>query len=250
MATVLVKVGDDGLWALVKTDLSNADRMTLLKALRDGAFEVELRDVPLSKCAVKVCASTSKRAPSIEEESAARALEGAETLGDVAAGLAGNLFIHVQLPAKCEQGTRHEPALSRAALASSSLIRVSLSAPACVLLQCRTTLRLCSNGSSSARSPLERGRWSPLCLASTRFRALQAPVFQAQHAPPALGAASHPRLRTMCTIFTGFTVESTCSAKGGGPSPTYGPVATLGLCRALASFSACLLASWKSRAII
>ena len=36
----------------------------------------------LSECAVRVCASASKRAPSEQEAAAARGLEGAETLGE------------------------------------------------------------------------------------------------------------------------------------------------------------------------
>ena len=122
----LVKVGA-GRYLTVDGVSLSATSGSLLRALkRDEAFEVELRDVPLSNCTVRVCASASSKAPSADEAAAARALEGAETLGDVAAGLVGgNLFIRVELPASGEQGTRHEPARSRAALASSSLIRVS-----------------------------------------------------------------------------------------------------------------------------
>ena len=101
---MLVKVGD-GLWSLVKMDLIAADRMSLLKALKhDEAFEVELRDVPLSMCTVRVCASASDEEPSEAEVRGANELKGAKKLGDLAAGMAGNLFIHVQLPALAAAG--------------------------------------------------------------------------------------------------------------------------------------------------
>ena len=101
---MLVKVGD-GLWSLVKMDLIAADRMSLLKALKhDEAFEVKLRDVALDDCTVRVCTSASNKAPSDKEVVAARELEGAEALGDLAADMAGNQFIHVQLPALAAAG--------------------------------------------------------------------------------------------------------------------------------------------------
>ena len=102
---VLVTVGE-GPWSLVKADLFTLDRVSLLVALKhDEAFEVELRDVALSKCKVRVCASASKTAPSDQEAAAACELEGANTLGEVAAGLVGNnLFIHVLLPASTAAG--------------------------------------------------------------------------------------------------------------------------------------------------
>ena len=96
---VLVKVGE-GLWSRVQTDLSKEDRMSLLEMLAGTrAFAVKLRDVALDDCAVCVCASASNKAPSTDEEASARQLEGGDSLGDLAADLAGNLFIHVQLPA-------------------------------------------------------------------------------------------------------------------------------------------------------
>ena len=103
---VLVKVGDgkyltfDGAGVLMSMSSG-----TLLKALKhDEAFEVKLRDVALDDCTVRVCASASNKAPSDQEVVAARELEGAETLGDLAAGMAGNQFIHVQLPALAAAG--------------------------------------------------------------------------------------------------------------------------------------------------
>ena len=102
---VLVKVGDGKHLSFDDASVMGMTSGALLKALkRDEAFEVELRDVALSKCTVRVCASVTKTAPSDLEAAAARGLEGAETLGDVAAGLVGNLFIHVQLPASMAAG--------------------------------------------------------------------------------------------------------------------------------------------------
>ena len=100
---VLVRVGD-GLWSGVRLNLMDMDRMALLKALKhDEAFSVELRDVPLGKCAVSVCASALKKAPSKEEESAARELEGAETLGNLVGNMCTAarpyLYFRVALPA-------------------------------------------------------------------------------------------------------------------------------------------------------
>ena len=93
---VLVKVGD-GLWSLIKQDLREMDRMSLLKALKhDEAFEVELRDVPLSRCAVTVFATASDEGPSEAEESDTKELKGAKTLGD----LAGSMLT-VALPYLC-----------------------------------------------------------------------------------------------------------------------------------------------------
>ncbi len=101
---MLVKVGE-GLWSLVKADLSKQDRVGLLEALAGTrAFEVSLLGVPLDKCAVRVCTSASKKAPSDQEAAAVRELEGADTLGDVTADLVNNLFIHVQLPSSAGAG--------------------------------------------------------------------------------------------------------------------------------------------------
>ena len=97
---VLVKVGEGKHLSFDDASVMGMTSGALLKALkRDEAFEGELRDVTLSKCTMRVCASASKTAPSDLEAAAARELEGAETLDDVAAGLVGNLFVHVQLPA-------------------------------------------------------------------------------------------------------------------------------------------------------
>jgi len=104
---VLVKVGE-GLYSdvdITAEALMGMRRMALLKALkRDDSFAVKLRDVALDDCTVRVCASASKQAPSTDEEASARQLQGGDSLGDLAAGLAGNLFIRVQLPALMAAG--------------------------------------------------------------------------------------------------------------------------------------------------
>ena len=106
----LVKVGDgkyltfDGAGVLMSMSSG-----TLLNALKhDEAFEVELRDVPLSMCTVRVCASASDEEPSEAEVRGAHELKGAKKLGDLPAGTAGNLFIHVQLPALAAAGAGGE----------------------------------------------------------------------------------------------------------------------------------------------
>jgi hypothetical protein len=105
-AAILVKVGS-GLFSLVKIPKAmGMDRISLLKTLQlDAAFSETLAGVALDKCAVHVIASTSKAEPQAAETAAARELRGAETLGDLAAGLAGvslgagaNLFVRVLLP--------------------------------------------------------------------------------------------------------------------------------------------------------
>ena len=103
---VLVKAGDAGHYSLVKLpDMMGMDRMALLEALAGTkGFSPKLAGVALHDCAVRVCASASNKAPSDQEVVAARELEGAETLGDLAAGMAGNQFIHVQLPALAAAG--------------------------------------------------------------------------------------------------------------------------------------------------
>lgn len=100
---VLVKVGDGYYSDVTLDDVTGMRRMALLESLAaTRAFEVELRDVPLSKCAVHVRASEAKTAPSADV--AARVLEDALTLGDLfpadleGAPAAGNLYIHVRLP--------------------------------------------------------------------------------------------------------------------------------------------------------
>jgi hypothetical protein len=113
-SAVLVKVGS-GLFSLAKIPKATGmDRMSLLEALAESkAFAASLTGVALDKCAVRVCVSASKKAPTAAEEAAARELEGAETLGDLAAGLAGaspgagatNLFVRVDLPPASVSGT-------------------------------------------------------------------------------------------------------------------------------------------------
>ena len=103
----LVKVGngkyltfDDGAGVLMSMSSG-----ALLKALKhDEAFEVKLRDVALDDCTVRVCASASDEEPSEAEVRGAHELKGAKKLGDLPAGTAGNLFIHVQLPALAAAG--------------------------------------------------------------------------------------------------------------------------------------------------
>jgi hypothetical protein len=104
---VLVKVGGGKYLVVDRAGLVRMKSGALLKALeQDKAFATKLAGVALDECAVFVCASTSKKAPTAGEEAAARELEGAETLGDLAAGLAGaspgagtpNLFVRVALP--------------------------------------------------------------------------------------------------------------------------------------------------------
>jgi hypothetical protein len=96
----LVKVGEEGLWSLVKADLSKEDRVGLLAALAGTrAFEVSLRGVALDACTVRVCASASDEEPSAAEAAIALELKGAKTLGALTTGMVGNnLFIHVQQP--------------------------------------------------------------------------------------------------------------------------------------------------------
>ena len=99
---VLVKVGD-GQYSLVKLDLMEMDRMGLLEALAASrGFAVELRDVALGQCIVTACASASKNSPSEAEKASSCTLEGTETLGELASGMAAaagtNLFVRVTLP--------------------------------------------------------------------------------------------------------------------------------------------------------
>ena len=99
---VFAKVGDGRYLALDGASLSMTAGPLLEAMAAKRAFEVELRGVPLSKCAVLVRASAAKTAPPADV--AACGLEDALTLGDVAAGLLGDLFIHVQLPASVAAG--------------------------------------------------------------------------------------------------------------------------------------------------
>ena len=75
------------------------DRMSLLKALAESrGFKRSLQDVALDKCVVTVCASANKKRPSEEEMAKAVPLEGGETLGELASGMAAagsNLFIRM-----------------------------------------------------------------------------------------------------------------------------------------------------------
>ena len=98
---VLVKVGD-GQYSLVKLDLMDKDRLSLLKALKhDEGFERSL-DVALDQCVVTVCASANKKSPSEAEKASACALEGTETLGELASDMAAaagtKIFVRVTLP--------------------------------------------------------------------------------------------------------------------------------------------------------
>ena len=96
---MLVKVGE-GKYLTVDGVSTSVTSGTLLKALkRDETFAVSLEGVPLDKCSVHVCASPFKKAPSADEEAAARELEGGDNLGELVKDLVGNLFIHVRLPA-------------------------------------------------------------------------------------------------------------------------------------------------------
>ena len=103
----LVKVGngkyltfDDGAGVLMS--MSSGALFEALAGTR--AFEVKLRDVALDDCTVRVCASASDEEPSEAEMRGAHELKGAKKLGGLAAGMAGNLFIHVQLPASMAAG--------------------------------------------------------------------------------------------------------------------------------------------------
>ena len=103
---VLVQLGD-GQWSRVTLDVMQMDRTSLLEALAESrTFVVELRDVALSKCVVKVCASASPKKPSVEEETEAGEagkLEGAATLRDIVTDMVTAdrpyLCIRVELPA-------------------------------------------------------------------------------------------------------------------------------------------------------
>ena len=99
---VLVKVGGAGLYSLVKfRDMMGMDRMALLDALASfKGFAPDLAGVALQRCAVRVCASASNKAPSAPEVAASCELEGAETLGALTAAVPPNtnLFVCVMLP--------------------------------------------------------------------------------------------------------------------------------------------------------
>ena len=125
---VLVKLGEEGLWSRLALDVMEMDRVSLLEALAaNRVFSVELRDVPLSKCAVKVCVSASKKGPSTEDEARADAsgeLEGADTLRDLVKGPVTDrypyLCIRVTLPTATAARMRNDE--ERRAAAFSALV--------------------------------------------------------------------------------------------------------------------------------
>ena len=103
---VLVKVGEAGLYSLIKVPkVMGMDRMSLLEALASHkGFAATLSGVALHECVVRVCASASTKAPSTAEAAAASELEGTETLCTLASSVAptplgSNLFVRVTLPA-------------------------------------------------------------------------------------------------------------------------------------------------------
>lgn len=93
----LVKVGD-GQYSLFKhAELLSMERAELLKKLaKDDVFRVELKDVPLSKCIVRVVTSKSKL-PSPAEETGGADLLADDVLSDHAPK-DSRLFIRVHLP--------------------------------------------------------------------------------------------------------------------------------------------------------
>ncbi len=97
---VLVKVGEGKCIAFDDDAavLSFTSGALLLALAERSLFAVKLRGVPLDDCAVLVRAHASLKWSSAVEATPALELEGGETLGALSAGLAGNLFIHVQLP--------------------------------------------------------------------------------------------------------------------------------------------------------
>ena len=102
---VLVKVGEGKCIAFDDAAVLSFTSGALLLALAETSlFAVKLRGVPLDDCAVLVRAHASLKWSSAVEATPALELEGGETLGAVAAGLAGNLFIHVQLPMSTTRG--------------------------------------------------------------------------------------------------------------------------------------------------
>lgn len=110
---VLVKVGSGKYLTVGFIDALSMSSGDLLKALmHDEVFAPELAGVALGRCAVYVCTSASKKAPSADEAAAALELEGAETLGDLTASLAPApssgtyLFVHVRLPPPASEFAR------------------------------------------------------------------------------------------------------------------------------------------------
>ena len=128
---VLVQLGDGRWLTFEHEDIMSLNAGALLKALKkDEAFEVELRDVALSKCVVKVCASASKEEPSNEEKGASSELKGANTLNDIVNGIVTAalpyLYIRVALPADGEFSFR--------ALERQTMFIVFTSAPSPLLV--------------------------------------------------------------------------------------------------------------------
>ena len=107
---VLALVGD-GRWRTVEFDVMPHNEGTLLEALAESrAFKNKLRDVDLSDCTVTMCTSASDEGPSAAEESGAKELKGAKTLGALAGGMLTAtlpyLYIRVALPAGGEYPCR------------------------------------------------------------------------------------------------------------------------------------------------
>ena len=80
---VLVQVGTGRPLPFEYAPLENLNVLTLLKELKRDAFEVELRDVPFSKCTVKLFASAKEDATATEAEDDEE-LKGTKTLGALA----------------------------------------------------------------------------------------------------------------------------------------------------------------------
>ena len=103
---VLIQVGDGRPLPFEHTSLMKLNVGTLLEALAASrGFAVELRNVPLSKCVLTVCATASEDEPTAAEAAAACELKGTRTLGALAAGMVAataaagtNLFVRVTLP--------------------------------------------------------------------------------------------------------------------------------------------------------
>ena len=103
---VLVKVGEAGLYSLIKVPkVMGMDRGSLLEALASHkGFAATLSGVALHECVVRVCTGASDEGPSATEAAAASELEGTETLRTLASSVAptppgSNLFVRVALPA-------------------------------------------------------------------------------------------------------------------------------------------------------
>lgn len=93
--------------------------------------------MPLSKCAVLVRASAAKTAP--PADAAVCILEDALTLGDLAAGMDGNLFVHVQLPASESTHSSGAVGCATRERSVSRHVRALLSSSPPVLIRAATT---------------------------------------------------------------------------------------------------------------